>query len=89
MTSKQKKSWRRSRKTTATIYQIRAVLKENEYDEELAVTPLANVISVVARKGEECYNVRLDKETLKIVSVDHLKYNRRRDSIRRVFRRAV
>ena len=87
--AKYKRPWKRSKKTTALIYNIRGVIRDAGYDEEYAVTPLADMLSVLVSKDEEMFNLRLDKETLKIVSTERLKYNRRRDHIRLVFRQTV
>ncbi len=81
--------WKRSRKTTALVYQIRSIIREAGYDEELAVVPLAETISVLVRKGDETFNLRLNKESLSIVETHELKYNRKRDNVRMVFRRSV
>jgi len=89
MATKRKKPWKRSRATTALIYRIRGIIREAGYDEEYAVTPLSSMFSVLVSKGNEMFNLRLDKKTLEIVSTDQLKYNRRRDNIRLVFRRKV
>jgi len=89
MSYTRKRLWKRSRKTTTLIHEIRRVIKEAGYEEEMATTPLLNTISVLVRRGEDIFNVRLNKETLAIVETDQLKYSRKRDSIRRVFRRAV
>ena len=87
--AKYKRPWKRSKRTTALIYRIRGVIRDAGYDEEYAVVPLTNTLSVLVRKDEDMFNVRLDKETLDIVTTVELKYNRRRDHIRFVFRRNV
>jgi hypothetical protein len=87
--AKHKRPWKRSKKTTALIYRIRGIVRDAGYDEEYAVTPLADTLSVLVSKDEEMFNLRLNKETLEIVSTEQLKYNRRRDHIRLVFRRTV
>ena len=88
MTTK-RKLWKRSRPTTALVHRIRTIIREAGYDEELAVTPLHQQLSVLVRKGEDMFNVRIDKETMEIVSTDELGYNRRRANIRRVYRKPV
>ena len=87
MANKSRRPWKRSRLTTVLIHQIRNVIKEAGFDEELAVVPLTDMLSIVVCKGEERFNIRLNKETLEIVSIDELKYNRRREGIKMVFRR--
>lgn len=81
-----KKVWKRNKLTTSLVHSIRKVLNDAGYDEEMAVTPLMNEISVLARKGEDNFNVRLDKDTLEIIEAHRLAYNIKRNNIRRVFR---
>jgi hypothetical protein len=86
MTTK-KRLWKRSKPTTTLVHSIRRILNAAGYEEELATTPLQRVYSVIARKGEEGnFNVRIDKETLEIVSVHKLTYNVKKNNTRRVFR---
>jgi hypothetical protein len=89
MATQYRRPWRRSRATTALIYRIRGIIREAGYDEECAIAPLAKTFSVLVNQGEEMFNLRLDKNTLAIVSTEQLKYNRRRENIRLVFRRKV
>ena len=86
--NKKKKNipWKRSRKTTALIYQIRAVLKKEGYDEELGITPLATQLSIIVRRGNDFFNVRMDKKTLELQEVFQLNYVAKRDVVSRVFR---
>ena len=87
--NKKRKLWRRSKKTTGLVHTIRAVLRKAGYDEELSVVPLLNVISVVVRKDDQIFNVRLDATTLNIVSEELLKYSIRKNNVRQVFRQQV
>lgn len=87
--SVKRKLWKRSRQTTALVQRLRSIIRDAGYDEELAVTPLLSQLSVLVRKDEEMFNVRIDKETMEIVSTYELAYNRRRDSIRKVYRKLV
>lgn len=89
MKTKPRKLWKRSRKTTLIVNQIREAIKKFGYDEEIATTPLADVYSVLVRKDDEMFNVRLDKNSLQIVETDQLQYSRKKDQIRQVFRRQV
>jgi len=81
-----KKLWKRSRQTTTLVHSIRRALNAAGYEEELATTPLSKTLSVIARRGEEYFNVRLNKNTLEIVSTYKLTYDLKKDNIRRVFR---
>ncbi len=84
-----KKTWKRTKQTTTLVHAIRKVLLDAGYEEELAITPLRSLLSVIARKGEDHFNIRLNKETLEIVSQEKLIYNVKRDNIRRVFREPI
>ena len=88
MTSEKKEQyWRRSKQTTELIHQIRNTIKSIGFEEEIAITPLANEYSVLARKGEVFFNVRVSKNSLEVISQDELSYNVKRGVIRQVFRR--
>lgn len=83
------KDWKRSKFTTGLVGRIRTALRADGYEEECGVVPLAKLFSVVARKGEEFFNVRMDKQTLAIVGVDSIEYKLKGNRIRRVFRKPV
>ena len=78
--------WRRSKVTTSLVNQLRGVVKEAGFTEEFAVVPLLNEYSVLVSNGENFANVRINKETMKVVSVERLRYIRRKDFIARVYR---
>lgn len=92
MKTTKKKVWKRSRITTTLVHQIREVVRKAGYTEELAITPLLDTYSVLASKegdtkdGTHFFNLRLNKASLEIVYVEHLRYDCKRDHIRRVFR---
>jgi hypothetical protein len=89
MATKPRKPWKRSKRTSALVYRIRTVIRDAGYDEEFAIVPLADTLSVLVNRGEDMFNLRLDKSTLQIVSTEHLQYNYKRDNVRLVFRRNV
>lgn len=81
-----KRRWKRSQKTTNLIGNIRQKLREIGYDGELAIVPILNVYSIIATKDTEKFNVRLIKDTLQVDSTELLKYDVKKEQIRRVFR---
>ncbi|MCI0557615.1 MAG: hypothetical protein MN733_03910 [Nitrososphaera sp.] len=81
------KEWKRSKYTTAVISQVREAIRAAGYEEECAVVPLLTTLSVLARKGDAYFNLRLDKETLKVVETAAIEYRIRKDRIQRVFRK--
>lgn len=81
-----RKVWKRSRATTKLVREVQSVIKSAGYDEELCMSPLLDTISVVVRKDDDIFNLRLDKNNLSIVSVERLSYQQKKQNIRRVIR---
>jgi len=81
-----RKLWKRSRRTNALVYQIRSIIRDAGYDEELAIVPLSNVISVLVRRQETIFNLRLDKNSLSIVDTKQLTYQFKRENIFKISR---
>ena len=86
MKTTKKKVWKRSRITTTLVHQIREVVRKAGYTEELAITPLLETYSVLVSKEDTIFNIRLDKASLEIVEIEQLRYDCKREHIRRVFR---
>jgi len=84
--SKYKDSWKRNKNTIETVNTIREKVIIFEFDEELAIVPLLKVFSVLVRKGDDCFNIRLDKDTLKLTSCEKLKYFVKQDVIKKIVR---
>lgn len=84
-----RKIWKRSKQTTELVTRIREAVTASGFDEELAITPLANVYSVVARKGEEFFNVRFKKDTMEFDGAVALNYVNKKDIVVKVFRNPI
>lgn len=78
--------WKRCKQTSEIVQLIREAILKAGFEEEFAITPLATTYSVVARKGEEFFNVRLAKDTLEMNDVVSLNYIRRKNQTVKVFR---
>ena len=81
-----RKIWKRSRPTTRLVKEVQAVVRAAGYDEELCMSPLLHTLSVVVRKGDDIFNLRLKKDDLAIVEVERLMYQQKKHHIRRVTR---
>lgn len=81
-----KKIWKRSKQTTELVDKIREAVLSAGFEEELAITPLADVYSIVVRKGDEFYNIRFKKDTLEFDEVVSLNYVKRHNIVVKVFR---
>ncbi len=86
---KRRPIWRRNKATHALVERIRIAIQKAGYEMEHAIVPLSTTFSVLVNQGENVFNVRLDKTTLQIIRTDELKYHRKRDNIRLVFRQTV
>ena len=77
------KIWKRNKQTTELVNQIRNAVKDNAgVIEEFAITPLLYLYSVVGRTTDgQLINVRLDKSTLRVITIDVLSPVQRRDKI--------
>lgn len=84
-----KNKWKRSKNTTSLVARIRVAIKSAGYEEELGIVPLHSQFSVLVVKGRDNFNLRLDKESLDIVSIDAIEYRIKQNRIRRVFRNKV
>jgi hypothetical protein len=61
-----------------TISRIQRVIHGAGYRPD-AMVPLSHFISVVAYKDEDWFNIRIDKKTFTIVSIERLSYIYTRD----------
>ncbi len=88
-TTEELKNWKRSKYTTGLVGRIRGVIRAAGYDEECGVVPLHASISVVVKKGDQFFNLRLSREDLSIQSTTAIEYKMKKDRIRRVYRKNV
>ena len=84
-----KKKWKRSKNTTSLVARIRGAITAAGYEEELGIVPLLSQFSVLVVKDGDNFNLRLDKESLAVVSTDAIEYRIKQNRIRRVFRNKV
>jgi len=85
-TTEELKNWKRSRYTTNLVGRIRKAVRDAGYDEECGIVPVCNAYSVIVRRGDDIFNVRLRKDDLSIVETTAIEYKKKKDRISRVFR---
>jgi hypothetical protein len=86
-TTKELKEWKRSRYTTNLIGRIRNAIRNAGYEEECGIVPVCGAFSVVVRKGDQVFNLRLNRDNLSIISTESIEYKMKKERISRVFRK--
>ena len=89
MERKRKRPQRRSRGLNVTVSKVERAIKGAGYIPH-AIVPLLTLISVVGEKDEVIYNIRLDKKTFEIISIERLSYSYNKDKrIKDIFRTKI
>lgn len=88
-TTEELRNWKRSRYTTNLVGRIRVAVRNAGYEEECGIVPVFNGYSVLVRKGDEIFNVRLSRKDLSITETTAIEYKKKKERISRVFRKNV
>lgn len=78
--------WKRSKYTSGLVGRIRSVILKAGYSEECAVVPLFDTFSVLVKKDNSIFNLKMSKTDLSIIKTTPILYRIKKGRIQSIVR---